>query len=152
MAFTQRQWLILGLCWWSTYWSSSPSSWWCWPYSESGLSRLSSPYLSIIIPAYNEEHRLPSTLGEINRFLEKQSFSAECLWSRMAARITTYQIADEFARQHAQFRAIQRISGQRSGDQTRNLEANGQFRFMCDATCPCPWMRSIAFSRRSCGF
>ena len=34
------------------------------------------PYLSIIIPAFNEEKRIPSTLKEIDGYLREQSFSS----------------------------------------------------------------------------
>jgi len=37
------------------------------------------PYLSVIIPAYNEAKRLPTTLVEINKHLEKIDFDCEII-------------------------------------------------------------------------
>ena len=36
-------------------------------------------YLSVIIPTYNEEHRLPKTLEEIDRYLRRQSYDYEII-------------------------------------------------------------------------
>jgi len=36
-------------------------------------------YLSVIIPAYNEENRLPQTLREINDYLKKQNYESEII-------------------------------------------------------------------------
>ncbi|GAH96414.1 unnamed protein product [marine sediment metagenome] len=36
-------------------------------------------HLSVIIPAYNEEKRLPKTLREINDYLKKQSYLSEII-------------------------------------------------------------------------
>ena len=36
-------------------------------------------YLSVVIPAYNEEKRLPPTLEEVVEYLKKQNFSWEVL-------------------------------------------------------------------------
>jgi dolichyl-phosphate beta-glucosyltransferase len=100
---------------------------------------LESPYLSIIIPAYNEEHRLPTALGEINRFLEKQSFSAEVLVVENGSRDRTFQIAEEYARGHPQFRTIrEEKQGKGRAIKRGMLEASGQFRFMCDADLSMP--------------
>ena len=43
--------------------------------SETSLS----PLLSIIIPAYNEERRLPTALVRITDFLRRQPFASEVL-------------------------------------------------------------------------
>jgi dolichyl-phosphate beta-glucosyltransferase len=100
---------------------------------------LSSPYLSIIIPAYNEEHRLPTTLGEINRFLEKQGFSAEVLVIENGSQDRTFQIVEEYARQHPQFRALREEKrGKGRAIKRGILEASGQFCFMCDADLSMP--------------
>lgn len=37
------------------------------------------PFLSVVIPAYNEQKRLPQTLADIQSYLEKQSFRSEIL-------------------------------------------------------------------------
>jgi glycosyltransferase involved in cell wall biosynthesis len=37
------------------------------------------PYLSVVIPAYNEEKRLPGTLATVLAYLEKQSYSVEVI-------------------------------------------------------------------------
>jgi glycosyltransferase involved in cell wall biosynthesis len=39
----------------------------------------SRPFLSVIIPAFNEEKRLPGTLGEIAAFVEARGFDAEVI-------------------------------------------------------------------------
>ena len=100
---------------------------------------MSSPYLSIIIPAYNEEHRLPTTLGEINRFLEEQSFSVKVLVIENGRQDRTFQIANEYAQEHPQFRAIQEDKrGKGRAIKRGMLEAAGQFRFLCDADLSMP--------------
>jgi dolichyl-phosphate beta-glucosyltransferase len=35
------------------------------------------PHLSVVIPAYNEERRLPRTLDDVIRYLQRQSYAAE---------------------------------------------------------------------------
>lgn len=37
------------------------------------------PYLSIVVPAYNEEHRLPATLARILCYLDEQSYDGEVI-------------------------------------------------------------------------
>lgn len=43
------------------------------------MSDESRPYLSVIVPAYNEEHRLPSTLRSIRAFLDKKPYLSEVI-------------------------------------------------------------------------
>ena len=35
------------------------------------------PFLSVIIPAYNEEHRLPETITKVMAFLGEQNYTSE---------------------------------------------------------------------------
>jgi len=44
------------------------------------------PFLSVIIPAHNEETRLPLALGQVFTFLEKQAYTAEVLVAENASR------------------------------------------------------------------
>ena len=100
---------------------------------------MASPYLSIIIPAYNEERRLPKTLEKTRQFLEKQSYSAEVLLIENGSLDQTFQIAEEYAAQHPQFRVIREEQrGKGRAVKRGMLEAGGQFRFMCDADLSMP--------------
>ena len=48
---------------------------------------MSKPFLSIIIPAYNEEQRLPGTLEQVLAFLSSQSYRSEILIVENASQI-----------------------------------------------------------------
>jgi len=37
------------------------------------------PYLSVIIPAYNEEKRLPATLLDVDKYLSEKKFKSEII-------------------------------------------------------------------------
>lgn len=55
-------------------------------------------FLSIIIPAYNEEARLPKTLESINTYLETKTFLAEVIIVDNASSDNTFAIASDFAK------------------------------------------------------
>ena len=100
---------------------------------------MATPYLSIIIPAYNEERRLPTTLEKTRQFLGKQSYLAEVLVIENGSQDHTYHVAVEFARRNPQFRVIQEDRrGKGSAVKRGMLEASGEFRFMCDADLSMP--------------
>jgi glycosyltransferase involved in cell wall biosynthesis len=100
---------------------------------------LTAPTLSIIIPAHNEETRLPSTLKAIAEFAAAQSYSIEVLIVENGSRDRTLEIASRFAADHPNFRAIQ-LDGRGKGlaVQAGMLAAKGQYRFMCDADLSMP--------------
>lgn len=98
-----------------------------------------SPYLSIIIPAYNEENRLQSALTQVLDFIERQSFESEVLVVENGSLDRTLQIAQKFASEHFQFRAIhEKERGKGRAVKRGMLEAEGEFRFMCDADLSMP--------------
>ena len=39
----------------------------------------SRPFLSVVIPAYNEERRLPGTLARVVEYLAQQSYASEVI-------------------------------------------------------------------------
>ncbi len=47
--------------------------------SESGTTNQDRPHLSVIVPAFNEELRLPGTLEDILRYLSRQSYRSEVI-------------------------------------------------------------------------
>jgi dolichyl-phosphate beta-glucosyltransferase len=100
---------------------------------------LSLPLLSIIIPAHNEENRLPRSLEQVFAFLEKQNYEAEVLVIENGSTDRTLEIAEGFAQRHTNLRVIHE-AGRGKGLAVRKgmLEAKGQYRFMCDADLSMP--------------
>ena len=100
---------------------------------------MNQPLLSIIIPAHNEEKRLPPTLEQVFAFLEQQNYEAEVLVIENGSTDRTYEIAQDFASQHQNLRVI-RADGRGKGlaVQRGMLEARGQYRLMCDADLSMP--------------
>lgn len=92
------------------------------------------PFLSIIIPAYNEEKRLPDTLAQVFDFLQKQAYEYEVLVIENGSRDQTFAVAQSFARNQPALRVIQNQErGKGLAVRRGMLEAQGQYRFMCDA-------------------
>jgi len=103
------------------------------------------PFLSIIIPAHNEQNRLPGTLEKIFHFLEQQSFSSEVIVVENGSTDQTHQVAREFAKQHASLRVLQSTKGKGSAVQHGVLAAEGEYRFMCDADLSMPVEEIVKF-------
>jgi dolichyl-phosphate beta-glucosyltransferase len=97
------------------------------------------PYLSIIIPAYNEETRLLKTLERIERFLQTQDYPYEVIIVENGSTDRTLNIAQEFSIRHSPFRVLH-LDQSGKGRAVRHgmLTARGQFRFMCDADLSMP--------------
>jgi dolichyl-phosphate beta-glucosyltransferase len=97
------------------------------------------PFLSIIIPAHNEESRLPDTLEQIIRFLQKQNFTSEIVVVENGSTDRTYMIAQEFARKYGNVHVIQNgWRGKGLAIQRGVQEAKGEYVFMCDADLSMP--------------
>jgi dolichyl-phosphate beta-glucosyltransferase len=100
---------------------------------------LDHPYLSIIIPAYNEEQRLPHTLEQIFAFLQGQSYTAEVLVVENGSKDHTFEIALDFAKQHSNLYVSQeKERGKGNAVKRGMLEARGDYRFLCDADLSMP--------------
>lgn len=102
--------------------------------SEASLT----PLLSIIIPAYNEEHRLPRSLQAIDRFLQTQSYAAEVLIVENGSSDRTTEVAEAFAQTYPYMRVLHSEKGKGAAVRLGMLEAIGQYRFMCDADLSMP--------------
>ncbi|MBN2149797.1 MAG: glycosyltransferase family 2 protein [Anaerolineales bacterium] len=91
-------------------------------------------FLSIVIPARNEETRLPSTLEQVVDFLNVQPYATEVLIIENGSQDRTLQIAQDFARHHPQVRVLQCSQvGKGAAVRLGMLAARGEYRFMCDA-------------------
>jgi dolichyl-phosphate beta-glucosyltransferase len=97
------------------------------------------PLLSIVIPAHNEEKRLPGTLDQIFEFIQKQTYEIEVIVVENGSRDRTLEIAQEYARRHANLRVLQnQARGKGLAVRAGMLAATGDYRFMCDADLSMP--------------
>ncbi|MBK8781963.1 MAG: glycosyltransferase family 2 protein [Anaerolineales bacterium] len=97
------------------------------------------PFLSIVIPAHNEESRLPRTLGQIFDFLQKQSFTFEVIIVENGSSDQTLALAQEFALNHPNLIVCQEQQrGKGNAVRQGMLKALGQYRFICDADLSMP--------------
>lgn len=95
--------------------------------------------MSIVIPAHNEESRLPRTLGQIFAFLEKQSYSSEVVIVENGSSDRTLELANEFTLQYKNLIIIhEEQRGKGNAVRRGMLEAHGEYRFICDADLSMP--------------
>ena len=100
---------------------------------------MTSPFLSIVIPAHNEEIRLPRTLRQVFAFLEKQSYSSEIIVVENGSSDRTFEMAREFESQHSNLIVIhEQQAGKGNAVRRGILEAHGEYRFICDADLSMP--------------
>jgi dolichyl-phosphate beta-glucosyltransferase len=91
------------------------------------------PYLSIILPAHNEEQRLPETLKQVENFIRTQPFTIETVVVENASSDRTLAIAQEFADSHDNVIVIHEDQpGKGLAVKLGMLTASGDFRFFCD--------------------
>lgn len=93
------------------------------------------PYLSVIIPAYNEEKRISKTLLAVDEYLRKQSFEYEILVVSDGSKDQTASIVSNFQRTIKNLKIIDNKANHGKGWVTRQgmLAALGQVRLFMDA-------------------
>ena len=97
------------------------------------------PFLSIIIPAYNEENRLPSTLKVVVSFLENQSYPAEVLVVDNNSTDQTSEIIHDFSNQYPIIKGLfEENPGKGAAVRCGMKDAQGEYLFMCDADLSMP--------------
>ena len=97
------------------------------------------PYLSIVIPAYNEEARLPDSLRAIINFVQTKSFEVEVVVVDNNSTDRTGAIIEEYAARYDFVRGlVERTQGKGAAVRRGMLSAKGQYRFICDADLSMP--------------
>jgi len=97
------------------------------------------PFLSIIIPAYNEESRLPETLTKVVTFLENQVYSAEVWVVNNNSTDRTEEIIRKFSDQYTFMSGFfEAEPGKGAAVRAGMHQARGEFLFMCDADLSMP--------------
>ncbi|MDD2696831.1 MAG: glycosyltransferase family 2 protein [Candidatus Pacebacteria bacterium] len=92
-------------------------------------------HLSVIIPAYNEEKRLPKTLAEIDKYLRRQNYDYEILVVNDGSLDRTVEIAESLVPTVKNLKVTGYEKNQGKGFAVRfgMLEAVGDYRLFTDA-------------------
>ena len=102
------------------------------------------PFLSIIIPAYNEERRLPPTLEKIVAYLRAQPYGSEIIVIENGSTDRTTQAVEQFIAQlpptfdNPRLALLHSRPGKGAAVHAGMLAARGDFRFICDADLAMP--------------
>lgn len=96
---------------------------------------MAKPYLSVIIPAYNEARRLPLTLIDIDRHLSKEEFSYEILVVNDGSTDATSDIVHRFISLIENLKVLDISENKGKGAAVRQgmLSAKGNWRLFMDA-------------------
>lgn len=101
---------------------------------------MSSPYLSVIVPAYNEEHRLQNCLNELTKYLWGYThYMFEIIVVDNGSTDNTLSIAQRWQEEWPQVRIISTPErGKGLAVRTGMLHANGSYLYMADADLATP--------------
>ena len=100
---------------------------------------MNQPYLSVVIPAYNEAQCLPTTLPEIFGFLRRHVISAEVIVVDDGSQDRTAAIVESFQARHRNLKLVRNPhSGKAYTVRTGVEAAKGKIVFQCDADLSMP--------------
>lgn len=93
------------------------------------------PYLSVIIPAYNESKRLPLTLIDIDKYLSGADFSYEIIVVNDGSKDSTAEVVRRFSHLIKNLRLLNNAENHGKGWVVRQamLDAKGDVRIFMDA-------------------
>jgi len=91
--------------------------------------------LSVIIPAYNEEKRLPKTLKETDEYLRNQNYDYEIIVVNDGSKDGTAKVVKDLQSQIINLRLIDRKENKGKGYSVKEgmLSAQGEYRIFMDA-------------------
>jgi dolichyl-phosphate beta-glucosyltransferase len=92
-------------------------------------------YLSIIVPAYNEEKRIGKTIFAINEYLQKQNYSYEIIVSDDGSKDSTVELVKNLGEKIENLRVIDNKENHGKGYVVRQgiMQAKGEYRLFMDA-------------------
>lgn len=100
---------------------------------------MTQPYLSVVIPAYNEESRIEATLEKVHSYLSHQSYSWEVVVADDGSIDSTARLVSEFCQERVGVRLLTLVHrGKGWAVQQGMLAAEGTYMFLCDADLSMP--------------
>lgn len=107
---------------------------------------MTKPVLSIIIPARNEERRLPQTLEQVAQFVQTRVIAAEIIVVVNASTDRSLEVASTFAARHPNVRVLSEdLPGKGRAVRKGMLAADGAYRFFADADLSMPIEEVLRF-------
>ena len=96
-------------------------------------------YLSVVVPAYNEERRLPNTIKKILEYLDAQHYDSELIIADDGSSDRTAALVEAMAAQYPKLHLL-RLDHRGKGYAVRAgaLAAHGEFVLLCDADLAVP--------------
>ena len=93
------------------------------------------PHLSVIVPAYNGEDRLPGALVELGRWLDSVPYSTELILVDDHSRAAAEKVMADFAAMRPNTRVLRNETnlGKGAGVAKGMLAAHGKYRIFTDA-------------------
>nr|PZN19458.1 MAG: glycosyl transferase [Chloroflexota bacterium] len=103
------------------------------------MNPISTPLLSVVVPAYNEEQRLPRTLETILAYLGRQPYGAELIIADDGSEDGTAALVDGLMDRHPNLHLL-RLDHRGKGFAVRAgaLAARGDYVLLCDADLAVP--------------
>lgn len=96
------------------------------------------PLLTIIIPAYDEERRLPRSLEQVAAFVLAQPEPMEVLIVENGSRDRTTEIAEGYAARHAFIKVMHSEKGKGAAVRAGMMAGRGRYLFICDSDLSMP--------------
>ena len=96
------------------------------------------PKLSIIIPAYNEERRLPDAIKKISAWMRSVTFAVEILIVENGSQDRTTEIGEAYARHFDNIIVLHSSKGKGAAVREGMLHGRGEYLFICDADLSMP--------------
>lgn len=100
----------------------------------------SRPLLSLIIPAFNEQERIPKTLERVFRYLDAQGYAYEILVVDDGSQDETCAVVEPFQKAHPQLQILKNQGNRGKGYSVKRgmLAARGQYLLFSDADLSAP--------------
>jgi dolichyl-phosphate beta-glucosyltransferase len=96
------------------------------------------PLLTLIIPAYNEERRLPKSLEQITAFVQQQPEPMEVIIVENGSSDRTTEIAEGYAARYPFVRVLHSPKGKGAAVRVGMMEGRGRYLFICDSDLSMP--------------
>jgi dolichyl-phosphate beta-glucosyltransferase len=96
------------------------------------------PLLTLIIPAYNEERRLPKSLDQITAFVQQQPEPMEVIVVENGSRDRTTEIAEAYAARYPFIRVMHSPKGKGAAVRVGMMAGRGRYLFICDSDLSMP--------------